>query len=171
MPQPPGHDQPPAELIRGDQRQRPSSATYLARNRMQIPSSSRRATLDFHRSSLGEAAGPVDSGVVLVYGSHTFGEVDAPEVGRTARDFRKRCEGKGADPSAPFPSSSFPAAAETLAERRALTAGLAPPRGWDRRLRQTARWARCRNGGRAATARATTSVAAGSRPDRERGRR
>jgi hypothetical protein len=35
-----------------------------------------------------------------VYGSHTFGEVDAPDVGRIARDFRKRCEGKGADPSA-----------------------------------------------------------------------
>src|SRR5437016_3360191 len=48
---------------------------------------------------VGEAAGPVDSGVVLVYGSHTFGEVDAPDVGRLARDFRKSCEGKGADAS------------------------------------------------------------------------
>ena len=45
-------------------------------------------------------------GRVLLCGSHTFGEVNAPEVGRIARDFRKRCEGKGADPSAQFPSSS-----------------------------------------------------------------
>jgi hypothetical protein len=45
-------------------------------------------------SSVGEAAGPVDSGVVLVYGSHRFGEVDAPDVDRIARGFRTRCEGR-----------------------------------------------------------------------------
>jgi hypothetical protein len=47
-------------------------------------------------SSGGEAAGPVDWRIVRVYGSHTSGDVDAPEVGRIARGFRKCGERNGA---------------------------------------------------------------------------
>ena len=50
MPQPRVTTTPSRAHTRRSKGQRPSSATYLARNRMQIPSSSRRATLDFHRS-------------------------------------------------------------------------------------------------------------------------
>jgi hypothetical protein len=35
-----------------------------------------------------------------------MGEVDTPEVGRIGRDFLKRCKGKRAGASVPFPSSS-----------------------------------------------------------------
>jgi hypothetical protein len=60
----------------------------------------RDSRLSFALRPYGKRPGPVDSGVLLVYGSRTFGEVEATEVGRIAPDFRKRCEGKGADPSA-----------------------------------------------------------------------
>lgn len=55
------------------------------------------AARELWKSSFGEATGPVDSGGVRVYGPHTSGDVDAPEVRRIARDFRKRGEENAAD--------------------------------------------------------------------------
>jgi hypothetical protein len=52
-----GHDHAHKLSATIQRHSQPAPATYLARNKTQIPSSSRRATVDFHRSSTGEAAG------------------------------------------------------------------------------------------------------------------
>ena len=61
------------------------------------------------KSSRGDGTGLAIRASVRLRIGH-IGEVDTPTVGRIARDFRKRCEGKGADASVQFPSPSKGAA-------------------------------------------------------------